>query len=366
MSGFAEHHDELRAVARDLLADRGVAATLDDAAAADAGWSGMEVPEALGGAGATFAETAIVATELGRALTSSSHLATAVLGVGTLLAVEPTPARDDLLADVAAGRATLAVALVADPDGTDTEPPAEVVDGRLVGSASFVADAPTADRLLVHARHGDDRVVVALDLGESASEGVDVATVPVLDETRRLGRVHVDVDLGRREVWALDGDPEAAARQLADRAAVALACDGLGLAEAMLDATVAYACDRHQFGRPIGSFQAVKHACADMAVAIAISRELVDAAVAAAIEGAANDGSDEPSMAASRAASMAKAHATETAVAVAGAAMQLHGGIGYTWEHPVHRYLKRATLDRAWFGSPAAHRRRMARLLGGQ
>jgi alkylation response protein AidB-like acyl-CoA dehydrogenase len=155
------------------------------------------------------------------------------------------------------------------------------------------------------------------------------------------------------QVWRFAGDPEteaaaeAAVRRLADRAAVAVACDSLGLMAAMLDATVAYAKVREQFGRPIGSFQAVKHACADMLVQVSLSRELVQAAIRAVARDAD----------AGTAVSMAKSHVTGTAVDVVGAALQLHGGIGYTWESGVHVYLKRAALNRSLFGSPRAHRR---------
>jgi alkylation response protein AidB-like acyl-CoA dehydrogenase len=141
-------------------------------------------------------------------------------------------------------------------------------------------------------------------------------------------------------------------RRLLDRAAVAVACDSLGLSEAMLAATVAYAKVRHQFGRAIGSFQAVKHACADMQVAIAVSRQLVSAAV----EAVAEDRAD-----AAVAAAMAKSYTCAAAVDVVGKAMQLHGGIGYTWESGIHVYLKRAALNRALFGSPAAHRKELAK-----
>jgi alkylation response protein AidB-like acyl-CoA dehydrogenase len=131
---------------------------------------------------------------------------------------------------------------------------------------------------------------------------------------------------------------------------VAVACDSIGLADAMLSATVSYAAVRHQFGRPIGSFQAVKHACADMLVRISVARQLVSAAV----DAVADDRTD-----ATTAASMAKSYAA-AAVDVVGKAMQLHGGIGYTWESGVHVYLKRAALNRSLFGSPAAHRKQLA------
>ncbi|HKV20741.1 MAG TPA: acyl-CoA dehydrogenase family protein, partial [Mycobacterium sp.] len=149
-----------------------------------------------------------------------------------------------------------------------------------------------------------------------------------------------------------DGDAGVAAQRLRQRGGVAIACDSLGLSEAMLSATVAYAKVRHQFGRAIGSFQAVKHACADMQTSIAISRQLVSQAVDAVAGG---------SPEAAAAVAMAKSHACAGAVDIAGKAMQLHGGIGYTWESGIHVYLKRAALNRSLFGSPAAHRHELAK-----
>ena len=175
---------------------------------------------------------------------------------------------------------------------------------------------------------------------------------PVVDGTRGLGAVTADdVTVGEAAVLRFTGDAALQVQRLAARAATAIACDSLGLSEAMLAATVAYLQVREQFGRPIGSFQAVKHACADMLVRISVGRQLVRAAVDAVAE-------DRPD--AALAASKAKAYASDAAVEIAGKAMQLHGGIGYTWESGVHVYLKRATLNRALFGSPAAHRRRIA------
>ena len=179
----------------------------------------------------------------------------------------------------------------------------------------------------------------------------------MVDETRRLARVSLKNpeslgNLDTSRALRFDGEPEAAVARLMDRAATAVACDSLGLSEAMLSATVAYAKVRHQFGRPIGSFQAVKHACADMLVATSVSRRLVDTAVAAVAQ-------NRPDAAA--AVSMAKSYACGAAVDVVGKAMQLHGGIGYTWESGIHVYLKRAVLNRSLFGSPAEHRRRLAK-----
>jgi alkylation response protein AidB-like acyl-CoA dehydrogenase len=311
MTDYSEFHDELRSVAGDLLAkDRAV----DWPVLVDAGWVGLEVPEQFGGAGATFAETAVVCQEMGRAASANSYLGSAVLAVGTLKALQPSETRDRLLADVASGTVRLAVAFESD----------------------FVPDAEDADRILVLT---DDGV---------ADTAPTVTATPVLDDTRRLATVATGTT---SEQLLFDGDPAAAARRLRDRAAVAIACDRLGVSEAMLSATVGYAKVREQFGRPIGSFQAVKHACADMLVAVSVSRQLVGAAVQAIAE-------DHPD--ADVAAAMAKSHACASAVDIAGKAMQLHGGIGYTWESGIHVYLKRAALNRSLFGSPAAHRRYLA------
>ncbi len=311
---FEEFHEELRSVAGDLLAkDRKV----NWPTLVDAGWVGLEVPEQFGGAGVTFAEVAVICEEMGRAASANSYLGSAVLAIGALKALQPSDTRDQLLADVASGAVRVAVALE---------------------SWQFVPDAEGANRILVIAS------------GAVAVAHIAAIPQPVLDETRRLATVSANAAVGS-EVLRFHGDPDAAVRRLHERAAVAVACDSLGLSEAMLAATVAYAKVRNQFGRPIGSFQAVKHACADMQVAIAVSRQLVSAAVEAVAE-------DRPD--AGVATAMAKSHACSSAVDVVGKAMQLHGGIGYTWESGIHVYLKRAALNRSLFGSPAAHRRQLA------
>ncbi|MDP9167705.1 MAG: acyl-CoA/acyl-ACP dehydrogenase [Actinomycetota bacterium] len=322
-SELREFHDELRAVARKLLATRGGWKQL-----VDAGWVALEVPEALGGTGATFVETAIVLEEMGRAAATNGYLGTA-LAVGVLNALYPNDSRDELLQRIGAGaRAAVATGFT-------------VSDGTVSGGAEFVPDAVGADVLLLV---GGEDVVPVL----AGASGLDVTAQPVLDGSRALATVVAD----RASVstsWPL---PNPAA--IPDRAAIAVACDSLGVGEAMLAATVEYACVREQFGRPIGSFQAVKHACADMLVQLSVSRQLVNAAVQALA-----DGSD-PGLTVA----MAKSHACTTAVDVAGKAMQLHGGIGYTWESGLHVYLKRAMLNRSLYGSPASHRKRLSARYG--
>ena len=321
---FAEFHDELRSVAGELLAkDREVGW----AVLVDAGWTGLEVPEQLGGAGATFGETAVILDQIGRAAGTAGYLGCAALVVGLLNQLQHSRLRDELFSTVADGSSRLC-AVAGD----------FVIDGgRVTGHAEFVADAVGADRLLLI---GGSGVAVV------ASAALTVRAQPVADETRRLATVTADaaeID----EVLPFAGAPTAAIRAFQDRAAVALACDSLGLAEQMLRATVDYVKMRHQFGRPIGSFQAVKHACADMLVAVEVSRQLVAQAVAAV-----SDNAD-----AGVAAAMAKSYTCSAAVDLAGKAMQLHGGIGYTWESGIHTHLKRAALNRSLLGSPAAQRK---------
>lgn len=337
---FSEIHDELRSVAADLLAKD----TVDWPLLVQAGWVGLDAPEALGGAGATFAEVAVICEEIGRAAAATAYFGGAVLAIGALTALQPNEFRDALLADAVAGRYRAALALPADTAELPFELATTRLGWRVHGRAGFVLDAAGAQRLLLPARDPDG-VPVIVDVAADAV-GLSVADQPVLDETRRLATVNAHgVEVERAAMWRFDGAPDPRLRGLGERAALAVACDSLGVARAMLDATVSYVGVRRQFGQPIGAFQAVKHACADMLVRISVARQLVTAAVA-------NTDSE--------AISMAKSYACETAVDVAGKAMQLHGGIGYTWESGVHIYLKRAALNRSLFGSPAAHRARLA------
>lgn len=318
-SELGEFHDELRTIARQVVG-RGAAWRQ----VVDAGLLALEIPESLGGAGASFVETAIVLEEMGRAAAQTPCLGT-VLAVGALTACAAHPIRDELLERIGAG-ATAAFATGFTMSG-DT----------VSGCAEFVPDASGADVLLLQADVGGTPVVVL-------AERLSVTPQPVLDETRALATVTAD-SADVYETCSLTTDVGA----LRDRAAVAIACDSLGVAEAMLAATVEYASVRQQFDRAIGSFQAVKHACADMLVQLSVARELVAAAAEALATG------DSKTTAA-----MAKSYTCAAAVDVVGKAMQLHGGIGYTWESGLHVYLKRAMLNRSLYGSPASHRRQLA------
>ncbi|HEY5841336.1 MAG TPA: acyl-CoA dehydrogenase family protein, partial [Mycobacterium sp.] len=235
---FAEFHDELRSVAADLLAKDRV---LDWPVLVEAGWPGLEVPEHLGGAGAGFTEVALMCEEIGRAAGATGYLGGAVLAVGALQALAPSELRNTLLSGIAFGYTRVGVV----SDGFRLE------RGRLSGHAQFVPDAVAADRLLVLATTADQTPVLVDAIG------LTVTAQPVVDETRYLATVSADgAAVPDTAVLQFDGDPQAAVQSLRDRAAVAVACDSLGLGQAMLDATVSYVKVRNQFGRAIGSFQA--------------------------------------------------------------------------------------------------------------
>lgn len=382
---FGELHDELRAVARDLLGKAGDD-TVPWSAISRAGWQGLEAPGEFDGAGATFVEVAVLLDELGRAAARSALPSVLALTVPALSAVQRHPLRDSIFRETVAGTTVPVVVLdadrvawsnAADPGFRLSDPGFRLTAGPagpvLHGSAGFVLDAPEADLLLVPAREANGRIVLAVV--DPRASGLTVEAVPLVDATRSTGRVLAS-GTPVRAVWQPRSSGSRMLRLLRTRAALAVACDALGASAAVLDATVEYVRVREQFGRPVGSFQAVKHACADMLVQITVARQLVDAAVRAVAGSgdvglrASTDGATagspetEDSMsglaAVESAVAKAKSYATGAAVGIAGAGLQLHGGYGYTWESGLHVHLKRATLNRTLFGLPAAHRKFLA------
>ncbi len=353
---FAELHEELRTVARDVLATTAAGTTQDWPAIAAADWPGLEIGSEFDGAGVTFAEAAVVLREMGRALTRSPYASVAV-AVAALAHAEPGPARDALLRDTATGAAVPVVALSGDtaPAGSGPgDPPFTISRGNggttITGTTEFAADIAAATTALLPARDTDGETVLVA--ARPGGPGISVTAQPCLDTTREFGTLSAQDALVYDDAvwrWGAGGaDPLTATVR---RLTVVTAVDSLGLAEAALAATVDHVRTREQFGRPIGSFQAVKHACADMLVSLRTAGQLVEAAVAAEVRG-------DPD--AWIAAARAKSFTCAAAVDIAGKAVQLHGGMGYTWESGVHRYLERATLNRSLYGSPAEHRARLA------
>jgi len=320
------------------------------------GWTSIHLDERVGGAGCGFADLAVVLHELGRALTPVPFLASAVLASGALQLADHRKLADPLLARLAAGESIGTVAF-ANTSGSYDMALATVTwrsDGpavRLGGTAGFVLDADLADVIVTVAR--DAAGVAAVVMVDAAAPGVHVARVPSVDETRRLFTVSFD-DVG----VALDHllcEPGRRAQELAEHVlalgAVAAACDAAGAAQHALEVTSAYAKERNQFGKPIGSFQAVKHHCANMAIAVEASRSAA-AAAADALDGPPAEWANAAAIASSYV-GPACAHACELGLLV-------HGGIGFTWEHDSHMFLKRVKLDEVLFGTPSWHRRRLA------
>ncbi|MDD7937629.1 acyl-CoA/acyl-ACP dehydrogenase [Actinomycetospora lutea] len=303
------------------------------------GVAGLAVPEERGGAGASWREVAVVAEELGRAVAPVPFLGGAVASALLLGTGE-----DELLAAVAAGERT-AVLVVGATRGAGRPVPVTVERrgaGDLVaGTVTAVVDAVTADVLLVPVSAGEIAVVGA------DGEGVTRTTSESLDMTRRLTDIVFD-GAPARIVSGADVD-----HALQVGAAV-LASEQLGLAERCLADTVAYLRDRHQFGRQLASYQALKHRLADLWVAITQAR-----AVARYAARCAADGSPDLPVAAA----VAQAHCSEVALLAAEDGLQLHGGIGFTWEHPAHLFLKRARADALVLGSADHHRSVLADLV---
>jgi alkylation response protein AidB-like acyl-CoA dehydrogenase len=359
--------DDLREMLRGALDERAsperVRAVLDSPegfdgdlwrTAADLDLIGLLVPEEFGGVGAGLAEISVVLHELGRRVVPLPFISSAVLAPVALLAGDNPALAADMLPALAAGRRRCA--LVAGGPQGEPDPATWTLGctdqrGHLVldGTAGFVLDAPDADDLIVATR-GPDGLVVAAVEGRDA----DVEAITTTDRTRRLGAVRfTGVTVSPDRVLARDDRAIAVLSRLQSVAAFAIACDAAAVAERAMDETAAYAKVRHQFGRAIGSFQAIKHKCANMAVSI----EASEAALSLALDALQLD---DPSDAESYAVSTAKAYACDAAVTVCTDAVQAHGGIGFTWEHDAHLWLKRALLDRALFGSPSWHRRRVA------
>ncbi|MFG2038567.1 acyl-CoA dehydrogenase family protein [Dactylosporangium sp. NPDC048998] len=351
---YCEVEEELRASVRALLRDRvdlsrvegpePVDLKLWRTLAADLGCAGLPVAEEAGGAGATWRETAVVMEELGRAVAPVPFLGSAVLATAAL------PAGDPLLAQLASGArsAALAVPLSTVPmptgpmsTGNGLRWTVSARDGRLDGEVTTVADALTADVLLVPTVEG-----------LFAVEGTAVVRTAVVsfDLTRPIADLAFREAPGR--LVAGDAGP-LVARALVTGAAL-LASEQLGIAEWCLETTVEYVKTRRQFARQIGSYQAIKHRLADLWVSVTQAR----AVARYAADCLATDDPDLPV-----AASLAQAFCSPVAIRAAEECVQLHGGIGFTWEHPAHWYLKRARANAAALGSPTRHRALLAELV---
>jgi alkylation response protein AidB-like acyl-CoA dehydrogenase len=359
---YTEVEQDLRASLRELLTDRcsaaGVIARLDGdaphdpdlwrALAVDLGLAGLIVPEDTGGAGGSAREAAVVLEELGRFVAPVPYLSSGVTATTALLACEPA----QHLARVASGEVVAVLAVPATRTSTDPFPGAVRLDGeRLTGRVTGIADAEVAGLLLVPATREGRPALVALPAG---SEGVTLSPRTSLDTTRRGADLDLAVQDSVVEVLATGEAAETAVSAALSAAAGLLASEQLGLAEWCLATTVDYVKQRRQFARPVGSFQALKHRLADLWAAIEQART----AARYAADCLSGDSPDTPV-----AVAMAQSMCAEVAVRAAEECIQLHGGIGMTWEHPAHVYLKRARADLVALGTPGRHRADLAHLI---
>lgn len=319
--------------------------------AGELGLHGIAVPEEFGGAGAGVAELAVVFEEMGAALLCGPFFSTVALAIPSILTSGDTAAARDLVPGLVDGSATATLALNGrlgtwDPTLVTLSARGASDGFRVSGDVALALDGNTADLILVAA---NTDAGISLFAVSSDAEGLVREPLAGLDRTRKCARLRFDDVVAR--LVGHDGAAAAGLARTSDLATVLLAAEQLGGAQRCLDTAVAYAKERIQFGRPIGSFQAVKHRCADMLV-------LVEGARSAVVHAAAEADSNELAIAAS----VAKLAASETYLHVAVDNMKIHGGIGYTWEHDAHLYVRRAKSAALMFGEPDHHAERLANL----
>jgi alkylation response protein AidB-like acyl-CoA dehydrogenase len=375
---FSPEQEEFRQSLRRFLADKSPAAEVRRLMETDAGYDpqvwkqladqlglqGLAIPEEFGGTGASLVELGIAFEEMGRALLCAPFFATVGLAAQALLAAGDDQAKREYLPRIADG-SLLATVAVTEPDGrwdlaavrtsaaadsgASGGPGAAAASAAFLldGTKMFVVDGHIAQLLLVVARTDDGLGLFAVD---ASGAGVVRTVLPTLDMTRKLARVELSGVPAR--LVSGPGDATAGLSRALDLALVALTSEQVGGAQRCLDMAVDYAKIRMQFGRPIGSFQAIKHKCAEMLIE-------VESAKSAAYHAAGSTG-DELGVAAA----IAKAYCSEAYFQVAAETIQVHGGIGFTWEHDAHLYFRRAKSSQLLLGDEHYHRERFAALTG--
>jgi alkylation response protein AidB-like acyl-CoA dehydrogenase len=369
---FTDEQLELRAAVRGFLAGKSAEPAVRRLMATEAGYDpavwqqlsdqlglpGLAVPEEYEGAGFGYLELGVVFEEMGRALLCAPYLATVALAAEALLRCADEAARKDLLPGLATGRTIGTLALLEqagrwDEAGVRTRAHRSRANGSgwvLDGSKRYVLDGQIADLIMVGARTPAGVALFAVD---GSAPGLTRTAVPTLDQTRK--QAHLEFAGTPARLIGDEADGWRVIRRVLDTAAILQAAEQAGGAARAAEMAAGYAGMRVQFGRPIGSFQAVKHMCADMLT----EAEAARSAAYYGLWALAGDTGDVP-----LAASLAKVYCSSAFCRIAGDALQVHGGIGFTWEHPVHLYLKRAKGSEAMFGTPAYHRDLLAARLG--
>ncbi|MFI5296607.1 MAG: acyl-CoA dehydrogenase family protein [Polyangiales bacterium] len=349
------------AVRRAMTSSDGCDRALWDRLSAELALQAVAIPEAYGGLGSGTVELGLILEELGRSLACIPYLSSCVLAARAIQHQGTAADHARLLPSIASG-ARIATLAFLEPGRTWT-PAAVTLEARrrgdgwtLHGEKSLVMDGQIADLFVVAARVAGTRGAEGLSLfvAESDSTGLERTSLPTLDATRRLARAAFH-GVSAHPL----GEPGSAASTLArtlDEGAALLACEMVGGAERSLELAVEYAKTRTQFGRAIGSFQAIKHKCADMLVAVESARSAAYWAACAA--------HSESDAEVAIGASVAKSYASEAYFQVTAECIQVHGGIGFTWEHDAHLYFKRARASAAYLGDASFHRARLGHAIG--
>jgi alkylation response protein AidB-like acyl-CoA dehydrogenase len=366
---FSEEQEELRKAVRRFLEDKspetevrqlmetteGYDPAVWTQMAEQLGLQGLAIPEEFGGSGYSYVELIVVLEEMGRALLCAPYFSSVALAANLLLVSGDTAAKKDYLPGIANGSTIATVALAEASGRWDEEGVTITASGSgdnwtVSGEKLYVLDGHLADLILVAARTDAGVSVFAVEKG---APGLTTTPLSTMDQTRKQARVSLDSTPAR--LIGTDGAGWAAISRMLDLAAVALAAEQVGGAQKVLEMAVEYAKVRVQFGRPIGSFQAIKHKCADMLLEV----ESAKSAAYYAGWAAAEDNDELPVVA-----SLAKSYCSEAYFHATAENIQIHGGIGFTWEHPAHLYFKRAKSSELLFGDPTYHRELLAQRIG--
>ncbi|MGH7933405.1 MAG: acyl-CoA dehydrogenase family protein [Candidatus Binataceae bacterium] len=373
--GFSEEQEMLRDAAKRFLADncttkfvRQMMAheTAQDQAFWDKlvglGWPGLLIPEEYGGQAGSFLDMTVIAEEAGKALVPGPFFASALLGVPAIIEGGSDALKKSLLPKMAEGKyiATVAVAEAAgrfDAGGIELQANKKGSGYTLNGEKFFVPDAHVADAIVVAARtgKGTGEDGITLLCVPAKEKGVTVTQLKTVDMTRRVCHVKFD-NVQASEILGKENQGWPVLRRVLDIGTAGLSAEMVGTAQKALDIAVDYAKTRVQFGKPIGSFQAVKHKCVDMMVAVENARSLTYYACWTVNERVAETATAVP---------MAKAYVSDMAKNVTSEAIQVHGGIGFTWEHDMHLYHRRALAGEANLGNAPIHREVVAKSLLG-
>lgn len=374
---FTEEQEALRSSARSFLNDHSASAQVRAAMqtetgydpalwqriGAELGWTAILIPETYGGLGLGYVELVALMEEMGAALLCAPFFSTVCLATNVLLIGGHEEHKQRYLRAIASGDATATLAMT-EPNGRWDAAGIETVAARsdsgfvLNGTKTFVVDGHTADLLIVAARspgsHGADGIWLFAVPAETP--GIERRLLPTMDQTRKQAEITLrEVCLPAAAQLSNAADGWAVLSKTLDLAAIALAAEQLGGAQRCLDLTVEYAKQRVQFGRPIGSFQAIKHKCADMLLRVESARS---ASYYAGWAASVHD-PELPALA-----SLAKAYCSDAYFQCAAEAIQIHGGVGFTWEYDVHLYFKRAKSSETLLGDATYHRELVAQRIG--